>query len=139
MRKYLTGNVVSLCLSPTRRQQESLDSAPRYPLLDFRYHDERVLTIVDLLQCDLRILWKALLRCIREHKGFWLLGRRHCRWIILGIHGDCTRTHSGWQAVAATPFRGRFRTRSGGSRRCDVGDGCGEWIPARSSQQAVCV
>ena len=86
MRKYFTGNVVSLCPSSLRRQRESLDSAPSYPLLECRCHVESVLTIVDLLQCDLRILWKALLRCIREHEGFWLLRRRHCRWIILGIH-----------------------------------------------------
>lgn len=39
----------------------------------------RPLTVIDLLQSDLRVLWQALLLGIGEHKGFWFLRRRHGR------------------------------------------------------------
>ena len=45
------------------------------------------LTIIDLLQRDLRILWQALLRSIRQHEGFRLLRRRHRCVIVLRVHG----------------------------------------------------
>ena len=60
----------------------------------FGGHKGELLTIVDLLERDLRILRKALLRCIGEHKGFWLLWWRHCCRVVLGIHRDCLMSDS---------------------------------------------
>lgn len=45
-------------------------------------------TIIDLLQSDLRIMRKAVLRLLREHKGFRLLRRRGWhRGTRVRIHG----------------------------------------------------
>ena len=84
MRKYFTGNAISSCR--TTPAAGTAGRAPSCHVLVLGGYKGELLTIVDLLQRDLRILRKTLLRCIGEHKGFWLLWGRHCRRVVLGIH-----------------------------------------------------
>lgn len=92
MRKYLTGSAVSPC--PTTQQQGSQGRGSSRRSLVFEEYEKELLTIVDLLECDLRILWQIVLGCIGQHECLWLLRGRHCCRVVLGIHGHRAVSHS---------------------------------------------
>ena len=77
MRKYLTVD-----------QRQSM----AHGMFGYARPGSRERTVVDLLQCDDRVCWQALLRVLVEQEGLWshrpLLRRWHRRLAVVRVHSS---------------------------------------------------
>ena len=125
----------------------SLSGCQRGGLGDEGDDQVEALTIIDLLQRYLSILWQALLSFTAQHEGLWLLRRCHRR-MMLGIHhvrhsieSKQPRTAGGWRTRDARPVDGGDRNTSDACKpEVKMGDRLrdrGDQIETRDVDEAV--